>query len=734
MATLTDPATTIGRPEYGLPPGYPAHGNDVSAFVRYALSLARRNLVAIALILAAAVAAAVVLTMIDTPRYTAVTTVQINDQSDKVLGEEMDTEANVDAGWDVERFLNTQLEVLRSREVAERVANELNLYDDPSFFAAMELDEPSGIDRTMRRETVVALVQKSLDVDLPRETRVVRISVTSANPEMSARIANGFAEQFIQSSLQRRYDSSSYARKFIADQLAQSRGQLEASERELNAYARQAGLLRDRGVQTKDGTDSTGATSVTVASLDQLNAAANQARAARIQSESRWRAEQAQAPLSSSAVLANPTVQQLMTDRARVEAKLETLRARYLDDYPEIVQLEAERTSINQQLQSVARSVRDSIRSEYVGAQTAERRLQDQVAALQGETLAEQDRSVRYNTLAREADTNRSIYEGLLQRYRELNASAGISTSNLSIVDKALVPRTPSSPNLVKNLLIAILLGLIAAGAFVVLRDQLDDTIRVPEDVEAKMQMPLLGVVPTSQDESPADELLDPKSPMSEAYNSLRGTLMYSTPDGLPRILQVTSSQPAEGKSTSSNAIALGLARMGKSVVLIDADLRRPSEHKLHKLPNDRGLSDLLTGGHELDDTIVHEVSPNLNIITSGPIPPSPTELLSGPRFAHLLEQLSSRYDCVVIDSPPVLGLADAPVMSALADGVIFVVEASRSRSGMLKTAVRRLRAMNPVILGAVLTKFDPTAASNKYSEYYGYDYYRYSHADDARA
>ncbi|RVQ67854.1 polysaccharide biosynthesis tyrosine autokinase [Croceicoccus ponticola] len=718
-----------------MPPGYPTAGTNISAFIRYGLSLVRRNIIPIALILAAAVAAAVVLTMLDTPRYTATTTVQINDQSDKVLGDDMDTEANVNAGWDVERFLNTQLEVLRSREVAERVANELNLFEDPAFFAAMEVPVPDGAaDATLRREAVVGLVQGSIGVDLPRETRVVRISVTSANPEMSARIANGFADQFIQSSLQRRYDSSSYARKFIADQLAQSRGQLEASERELNAYARQAGLLRNRGAQEEGNSSVNGSGSVTIASLDQLNEAANQASATRIQAEARWRAEEAQAPLSSPTVLANPTVQQLMTDRARVDAKIQTLRARYLDDYPEIVQLEAERTSINQQLQSVARSVRDGIRSEYLGAQTAERRLRDQVGTLQGETLAEQDRSVRYNTLAREADTNRSIYDGLLQRYRELNASAGISTSNLSIVDKAQVPRSPSSPNLIKNLMIAILLGLMAAAAFILLRDQLDDTIRVPEDVEAKMHMPLLGVVPTSQDDNPTNELLDPKSPMSEAYNSLRGALMYSTANGLPRILQVTSSQPGEGKSTSSNAIARGFARMGKRVVLIDADLRRPSEHKHHNLPNDRGLSDLLTGARELDATIMHEVAPNLYVITSGPIPPSPTELLSGPRFAHLLEQLSAQFDCVVIDSPPVLGLADAPVMSALADGVVFVVEASRSRSGMLKTAVRRLRAMNPVILGAVLTKFDPAAGANRYSEYYGYEYYRYSNADDAKA
>lgn len=736
MASIANTTADTAGPAYRQIPGDDAEASGIGSALRYVLSLLYRNILLIGLVMAASIAIAVVATMLDTPRYTATATVQINDQSDEVLGSELDSTAATNTSWDVERFLNTQIEILQSREVAQRVANSLNLYSNEQFFQAMEVEAPpAAMGRKLREEMAIGLLRGNLTVDLPRETRIARIGFNSTSPELSAKIANEFAKQFIQSSLQRRYDSSSYARQFISQQLGEARVELEASERELNAYARQAGLIRPRGTTNEDGESTGGGGSVTSASLTQLNAAANDARTARIAAEERWRAESAQGVMSSPEVMRNATVQTLITERARIDAQLETLRARYLDDYPEIVQLQAQRDSINRQLRSVAQTVRDGVRNDYVAAAAAESRLQDRVNELQGATLAEQDRSVRYNTLAREADTNRSIYDGLLQRFRELNAAAGVANSNLSIIDAAQVPSGPSSPNILRNLLLALIIGVAVSAVLVFLRDQFDDAIRIPEDVETKVGLPLLGVVPTSGAENPDSELDDPKSPISEAYNSLRGQLLYSTANGLPRILMVTSSQPSEGKTTTSNAIAAGLARMGKRVVLIDADLRRPSEHKRHSLPNKHGMSGLLTGADTIGDAeIVHNVAPNLDVITSGPIPPSPTELLTGPRLAALLEMLSSRYDCVVVDSPPVLGLADAPVMSALADGVVFVIESDRGRGGLLKTALRRLRSMDAVMLGAVLTKFDPKRAANKYSEYYGYEYYRYSNADHAES
>ncbi len=458
-----------------------------------------------------------------------------------------------------------------------------------------------------------------------------------------------------------------------------------------------------------------------------MNAAASQAHANRIAAEAKLRALGSKSPLADRDALSNPAVQQLFTQRAEVEAKLQDELTRHLDGHPTVRQLKAQLDAIDRQLNLAAQNVRSAARAEYEAAVTTERQLQAQVNALKSDTLAEQDRSVQYNLLAREADTNRALYDGLLQRYKELNATAGISASNIAIIDRAEPPSAPSSPNLMKNLAIALLAGLGLAAITTFLRNQFDDTVRVPEDVEHKLELPLLGVIPRAREADPDVELADPKSPVSEGYNSLRGSLLYSTSHGLPKSMLVTSSQPSEGKTTTSFAIAQGLARMGRSVLLIDVDLRRPSLHRRLSLDNEKGMSTLLTLQDNIEHVVHKSAQDGLDVITSGPIPPSPTELIASTRMEELIEELTARYDVVIFDSPPILGLADAPLMSALVDGVVFIIESERARRGSLKASLRRLRTMRPMLLGAVLTMFDPSKAGHRYSEYYGYEYYTYT-------
>lgn len=700
--------------------------NPVSANIRHALAALRRHRWMALAIVAAALAIALVSTMLDTPRYTATTSVQINDQSDEVLGEELGGTIAPPSDWDTDRFLNTQLDILKSRGLAERVADRLDLATNERFYAAMEVPPRSLTAGADQRAVAISLLRSNLSVELPRSTRIAAISFTSTDAEISAQVANAFAEEFIQASLKRRFDSSAYARNFVAEQLEEARISLEASERDLNDYAKSVGLIRTRDAFAPDARQSAAGT-VTTSSLLQINDAAIRARAERIEAQSRWDAVRNGPPLASQPVLGNPTVQALMTKRAELQTELTAARSRYLSDHPAIDRLAGDLAATTSELNRTASQVRQSIQSEYNAAAATEQRLAGQVQELRGDTLAEQDESVRYNTLARQADTARSIYEGLLQRYRELNASAGIASSNISIIDQAEVPSSPSSPNLPRNLALGLLIGLALAALAVFLRDQLDDVIHVPEDVEDKLGLPLLGVIPRAADGDPLVELDNPKSSIAEAYNSLRGALLYSSPQGLPKVLVVTSAQANEGKSTTSFAIAAGFARMGMRPLLIDADLRRPQLHKLAEVEPERGLTDLLTSDRELASAAVTVEGKGFDLIASGPLPPSPSELLSSPRMAQLLEQASATYDVVIVDSPPVLGLADAPMLAAIADGTIFVVEAERGRSGALKTALRRLRSMEPVLLGAVLAKFDPTRSGNRYSAYYGYDYYQYS-------
>lgn len=712
-----------------------AHGgagvSALGANIRHVLAALRRHMWMAVAIVGAALALALIATMLDTPRYTAVTSVQINDQGDEVLGEEFEGNVTPPTDWDVDRFLNTQLDILRSRGLAERVVDALDLGTSERYFAAMEVSATAlPQDAKLRRTLAVELLRTNLEVELPRSTRIAAIGFTSSDADLSARIADAFAEEFIQANLQRRFDSTAYARTFVAEQLEEARAALEDSENQLNDYAKSVGLIRTRDALASDGRDTTPGT-VTGSSLIQYNDAAIEARAARIAAQSRWETVRSAPLLSSQVVLGNGTVQSLMTQRAELETQLGSARGRYKAGHPAIKRIEDDLAATSSELTQVASTVRDSVRADYVAAQRAEDSLQEQVQQARGNTLAEQDQSVRYNTIARQADTARSIYDGLLQRYRELNASAGVASSNVAIIDRAEAPTVPSSPNVARNMALGLLIGLAIALMAIFLRDQLDDVIHTPEDLEGKLGLALLGVVPKSEDGDPLLALDDPKSPVAEAYNSLRGSLLYSSTRGLPKVLVVTSAQAGEGKSTTSYAVAEGLARIGRRPLLIDSDLRRPSLHRIAGVSGERGLTDLLVSDDDPATVIVKTARSGLEVLPAGPLPPSPTELLSSPRMAQLLEQLSATYDTIILDSPPVLGLADAPLLAAIADGTIFVVEAERGRSGALKSALRRLRSVEPNILGAVLTKFDPAKLGNRYSEYYGYDYYQYGGKTD---
>jgi polysaccharide biosynthesis transport protein len=697
--------------------------------LRYIVAAIRSNLWLIAAIIAAAFALALVATLIQTKRYTAATTIQINDSSGRILsGQDDPGDEQSTNYYDTDRFLKTQTDIVRSRGLALRVAQKLKLVGNPAFYRSQEVPVPdASITAEDQRNNAIEMLRSNLTIDLPRDSRIITIRFESTDPEMSAQIVNMYADEFIQSNLDRKFGSSSYARTFLSGQLDDARLKLETSERALNAYARDTGLIRTENVSSsgKEGSAAAG-NSVVTASLLQVNSAANEATAKRIEAEGRWRAISSVPLLSAPQVVANSTIASLLTERAQLEGELAEERSRHLEEYPTVKAKQQQLNMLNQQIQQSAANVRNAVRAEYQSALNAEQQLKSQVNQLKGATLSEQDSTVQYGLLAREVDTNRAVYDGLLERFKTLNAIAGVSLSNVNVIDQAEAPVNPSSPNLFKNLALGLLLGLGLATVTVFFKDQFDDSIRVPEDVEPKLNLALLGVVPKAYSGEPGDALADPKSPISEAYNSLRGSLLYSTPSGLPHVMLVTSAQPSEGKTTSSFAIASGFARMGKRTLLIDADMRRPSLHRRAGLDNEKGLSTLLTSRQPLAEVAITLEQEHLSVLPAGPIPPSPTELLSHVRIEEVLREAAQSYEVVLVDSPPVLGLADSPLMAALVDGVIFVVEADRSRRGSLKTSLRRLRAMRAVMLGAVLTKFDPLKSGNRYSEYYGYEYYQY--------
>ncbi|MXO67028.1 GumC family protein [Altericroceibacterium endophyticum] len=700
----------------------------------------RRNLIWIILAVVICAALGILATMLMVPKYQATSTILVEQEADQII--ENSELTPVGSYQDAERFLQTQVDVIESRALALRVIQDEDLANDPRFFEGFSADMPSAENApdnvtgeealaNYRQDQALKLLSENLKVSLPATSRLVAIQFESADPVLSARIANAVAENYIESNLNRKFDSSSYARSFLSQQLDEARQQLEESERELNQYSREAGLIR----VTSQGNDKNDTTlSVTNDSLVQANSAASSATAARIEAEDRWRNIANVPVLSVTQVLTNPAVQNLLQERSRVETELAKERARHLEEHPSVQALVAQVEQLNQRIESIGNSIKRAVYLDYQSALDQEKSLENRVSDLRNSALDEQDRGVQFNVLKRVTETNRALYDSLLERYNQLNATAGAASNNVSIVDRAAIPRVPSSPNLVMNLALSILLGLALATAIVFLREYFDDVIRAPDDVERKLGLPLLGLVPKTDENALRQINIDRKSDVSEAYHSLVTNLNYATRNGLPRSLVITSAQEGEGKTSSASAIAYDLARLGRKVLLIDGDLRRPTVHRYYGVPKQKGLTDLLAGLMSFEDAIFQtEDQPNLFYMTALPIPPDPSVLLGGPRMGEVLQQAEQLFDTVIIDSPPLLGLSDAPTLAAHAEAVMVIIDASQGHRGAIKAALRRLHLVHANVLGAVLTKFDPQAAGGDYG-YYGYKYYRYGRDETAEA
>ncbi|WP_230772227.1 GumC family protein [Sphingomonas sp. Leaf4] len=691
--------------------------------VRSVLSTLYRNRYLMIGSLVVCILLGVVATFLSTPIYKATAQLQIDMQEAKIIeGGDVNSPS---ASQDNERYLQTQVDILQSRSLARTVATQLGLFRDPNFLATMHLkpaEAPQGafnLQQTQREQVLNALAS-NLQIKLPVDSSAVNVSFSSPDRALSAKVANSFADNFITSNLRRKFDTSAYAREFLENQLRQTRQRLEESERALIDYARSARLIDASSGQS--GAQS-GPSSLTTASLVQLNQNLSQAIADRVKAEQRWRETSATPLMNLSIVQQNPAISSLVQQRAQLRATYQQNNQRYDANYPGQQELQAQINTLGAQITRIATELRDAIRQEYVVAQRQEAALQEQLAGYKTTTLAEQDRGVRYNILRREVDTNRTLYDGLLQRYKEISAAAGIAANNISIIDRADPPIGAVSPKPLLNLALAIVAGLLVGAGLVFLRENFNDLIRSTHDSERMLGVSTIGVIPKLKENTDAVvEMANRKSFMSEAYAALRTKLLLSTPTGAPRSMVFTSSGPGEGKSTSALATANSFAQIGRNVLLIDADMRRPSQHKRFDIENVRGLSTLLTGQDTLESIVRGTNQPGLDIITAGPVPLNPAELIAGVGMKALIERCEQIYDIIIVDSPPVLGLADAPTLVSNVDSTIFVVEANRVHGRQAKDALDRLVSGNTRVLGVLLTKFDAKSIGY-YSKDYGYLY-----------
>jgi len=669
----------------------------------------------------AAVVIAVIVTLMTPPTYTAAATIQIDREAARVLRSDDGMPRELPVG---EEFFNTQYGLLRSRSLVERIIDSEGLANSNDFIEQMggEFATREGETATQqadrRRRIIIGLISSNLGVSPERGSRLVRITFSSPSAVVSARMANAIAENFIEANLARKFDASLYVREFLEEQIAETKARLEDTERQLVAYA------GDQQIITLSDAETGAGRSLVSSSLGTLNEALGSARVNRIAAEERWRQAQ-NAPLASiPEVMASTAYQTLMQQRIELQSQYQEKAAVFQDDYPELVELRARIDELDGQIRTTATSIRDGIRAQYQIALNQERALQNQVNSLKGEVLDLGDRSVQYNILVRELDTSRQLYDGLLQRFKEVGVTGGVTTNNISLVDRASPPGGPSSPNLPLNLLLALTMGLTLGivGAFLI--EALDDRLTSPDDVESKLGIPALGAIPMlDRGKDPNEALRDIRSPFSEAYYSLRTALQFSTSHGAPRSMLVTSARPGEGKSTTAFATALNLSRIGRRVLLVDGDLRNPSMHRLLEIENSQGMSNFLSGAAELAGVVRKTPYSTLDFIPCGPLPPNPAELWGGSRLQALLDQAFAVYDHVVIDGPPVLGFADAPVLSSSVEGTLFVLESRITGRRQARGALRRLSMGRGRVLGAVLTKFQ--AHRTRHEGYdYTYDYH----------
>jgi len=395
-----------------------------------------------------------------------------------------------------------------------------------------------------------------------------------------------------------------------------------------------------------------------------------------------------------------------------------------------MVQLREQIAQVDKEIAKEIGSIRSAVKAKYQAKLREEAKLTESVANTKKEILALQKGSTNYQTLKREVDTNRELYDGLLQRMKEVGVAAGITNNNISIVDRAEVPRKKFKPKLLKNLAIAMALGLFGGVLLAFLFESLDDTIKSSGDLEKLIDKPVLGIIPrVSGREMPDGEGLalfayeSPTSAFAEAYRSMRTALMFSTPEGAPKVMHFTSVNASEGKTTTAVSTAVNFTQTGGNVLLIDADLRNPSLHKVFGLPNHNGLTNYLSGNKKPADIVQATGVDNLFVITSGPVPPNPAELLSGGKMIDLASLGAKRFDYVVIDSPPVLGLADALILADIAQSTLLVASAGNTTRGALEAGLKRLQHSRAHILGTVLSKFDMNKTGYGYDYHYSYDY-----------
>ncbi len=687
-------------------------------------------------------------TLLTTPIYRATAILQIERQSMQVMDVQGVTPTEDIYADD---FYQTQYELLKSRALAQRVVGQLGLAESGELermqpgspwqkimglfgnnaksdaIAAPQTMQQSDADLTAKQNQLAGSFAGGISIEPVRNSRLVRIHYDSPDPAFSQKAANAIVEGFIASNLERKFDSSAYAKTYLEERLKELKLKLEDSERKLVEFAQKEEIIGTSGGEN--------AGTLTQQSLQSLNTAYGKAQEDRIRAESRWAQAQSSSAISLAMESGNTGfITSLQESRGKLMAEYQDKLKLYKPAYPAMVQLKSQIEEIDKQIGNEAGNIRGAIQAQYLAAVKQEGMLLAQIKGLKTDVLDQEGRSIQYNIFKREVDTNRQLYDGLLQRYKEIGIAGGIGTNNMSIVDRAQMGGQ-FKPDLMRNLILATMVGLLLGCLLALGFEYLDDSLKVPEDIEKQLGLSILGVIPKLKEpQTPTTALQDLRGPFTEAYRSVRTALQFSTDKGVPRVLLITSASPGEGKSTTARALAQNIAELGRRVLIVDCDLRNPSLHRHFNADNSTGLTNFLAGGMKPMELIQKTAMPNLSYLSTGPLPPNPAELLMGSKLVSFLTVAVEKFDQIIIDGPPVLGLADAPILANRATATLLVIEAGETRVAVAKNAIKRIFAARGHLIGAVMSKYNAKLHSGYGYGAGDYDYYSYGGNDKPKA
>jgi len=674
------------------------------------------------------------------PIYRGTISVQINKENPQIMDFKEMFSVNM---WDLD-YYQTQYKILESRTLAKRVIQTLKLSEHPEFqpkpltpfqqwksnilkpmtglFTSSKKNAPSEkeISENKKDPALIDQFLSKLKVEPIRNSRLVKVHFDSNYPELSAKVPNTLAVTYIQQSVESRFIATEQVKEWLTKQLEDLKAKVERADEALQAFGSKHDII---SLEEKEN--------VTMQRLTELNEVLTKAESERMAKEALYRQTKDKHFDALPSILENKLVMDLKQAYIQLEAQYMKLSETFKPEYPEMVRLKNQMQSIQRRMDVETNKIIAGIKNDYESNLRRESLIRQAFEQQKAKVMEMKEQGIQYNILKREADTNKELYKGLLQRMKEAGVSAGLTVSNIQVVDQAEIPTGSYKPNKKLNLLLAAVVGLFLGIGLAFFFEYLDNTVKSPEDVEQLIRLPSFGMVPEISYErkkrlakaSYPVELVThghPKSILSEAYRNIRTSILLSFSEKPPKKIVITSPNPSEGKTTTVINTAIALSQTGAQVLIIDGDMRHPRIHKIFNEENGAGLSNFLSGNSPLDSIIKKTEVPNLYYIPSGPIPPNPSELIGSKLFKVMMDSLGKKFDHIVLDSPPALGFADSVILSTTVDGVILVVLGGKTPRETLQRAKEVLHQVNAKILGVVINRVDIHRSG------YGYYYYRY--------